>query len=214
MLITTQVFSVVRSRNVASITNPPHEDGEVENLNPFDPKRLRISRAFSEGPTVQKIVASVQVRKPNRQEYFRVHPDPEMRIDTLLLELRDDRQSYLISLDVAPAIPGEAVAKTLYTSVTRQGAILLWPVRLPDEQGRLDEWNTVAHEAARRAESNWIRLAANMGAGTYDVYEAIDQMAEPEWPNLPLHRLLEMAFKERFVDNLDHPVVRRIMGDF
>ncbi len=196
------------------IDDPPDDDGEDKKLNPFDPKRLRISQSATEGPTVRKILASVQVRKPSRQEYFRVHPDPEMRIDTLLLELRDDKQTYLVSPDIAPAIPGEAVAKTLYTTVTRQGGVLLWPVRLPDEQGRLDEWNQVAHEAALRAETNWIRLAANMGAGTYDVYEALDQIAEPEWPDLPFHRLLEMGFKDRYVDSLDHRVVRRLMGDF
>lgn len=199
--------------NVEAYEINDDDDGK-ESPNPFDPKRLRISGGSSEGPTVRKITASVQVRKPNRQEYFRVHPGPETRIDTLLLELRDDRQTYLISPDVAPAIPGEAVAKTLYTTVTRQGAVLLWPVRLPDEQGRLDDWNTVAHEAALRAEKSWIRLAANMGAGAYDVYEALDQIIEPVWPELPLPRLLEMAFKDRFVDSLDHRVIRHIMGEF
>ena len=197
-----------------TIDPPDDDDGEDKQPNPFDPKRLRISGGSSEGPTVRKIVASVQVRKPNRQEYFRVHPDPEMRIDTLLFELRDDRQTYLISPEIAPAIPGEAVAKTLYTAVTRQGGLLLWPVRLPDEQGRIDEWNAAAHAAALRGETHWIRLAANMGAGTYDVYEALDQIAEPEWPCLPLERLLEIAFKDRFVDSLDHRVIRRIMGEF
>ena len=137
-----------------------------------------------------------------------------MRLDTLLLEMRDDRLIYLVAPDIAPAIPGEAVAKTLYTTITRHGVILLWPVRLPDEQGRLDEWNAVAHQAALRAETKWIRLAANMGAGTYEVYEALDQFAEPEWPDLPLQRLLEMAFKDRYIDDLDHPVIRRLMGEF
>ena len=137
-----------------------------------------------------------------------------MRVDTLLLEMRDDRLTYLVAPDIAPAIPGEAVAKTLYTTITRHGVILLWPVRLPDDQGRLDEWNAVAHQAALRAETKWIRLAANMGAGTYEVYEALDQFSEPEWPGLNLERLLEMAFKDRYIDDLDHPVVRRLMGEF
>ncbi|MGD9671451.1 MAG: hypothetical protein AB7U75_20780 [Hyphomicrobiaceae bacterium] len=137
-----------------------------------------------------------------------------MRLDTLLLEMRDDRLTYLVAPDIAPAIPGEAVAKTLYTTITRQGVVLLWPVRLPDEQGRLDVWNTDAHQAAQRAEKKWIRLAANMGAGTYEVYEAMDQIGEPEWPDLSFQRLLEMAFKDRYVDNLDHPVIRRLMGEF
>lgn len=190
------------------------EGDDVEATNPFDPKRLRISGGRVEGPTARRIITNVQVRKPNRQEWFRTHPDVERRLDTLLLEMRDDRLTYLVAPDIAPAIPGEAVAKTLYMTITRQGVVLLWPVRLPDDQGRLDEWNAVAHQAALKAETKWIRLAANMGAGTYEVYEAMDQIAEPEWPELSFERILEMAFKDRYVDNLDHPVIRRLMGEF
>jgi len=198
-----------------TIDPPDNDDGNGdEPSNPFDPKRLRISGGSREGPTARKILASVPVRKPNRQEWFRVHRDQDMRIDTLLLEMRDERLTYLVAPDIAPAIPGEAVAKTLYTTITRQGVVLLWPVRLPDEHGRLDDWNAVAHEAALRAETKLIRLAANMAAGTYDVYEALEQIAEPEWPGLSLERLLEMAFKDRYVDNFDHPVIRRLMGEF
>lgn len=198
-----------------TIDPPDDDDGKGDKpANPFDPKRLRIAGGLSQGPTARRILASVQVRKPNRQEWFRVHAHPDMRLDTLLLEMRDDGLTYLVAPDIAPAIPGEAVAKTLYTTITRQGVVLLWPVRLPDEQGRLDVWNTDAHQAAQRAEKKWIRLAANMGAGTYEVYEAMDQIGEPEWPGLSFERLLEMAFKDRYVDNLDHPVIRRLMGEF
>ena len=197
-----------------TIDPPDDNDGEDENTNPFDPKRLRIAGRHSEGPTSKKLLTSVVVRKPNRQEWFRVHPDSLMRIDTLILEMRDERQSYLISPEIAPIIPGEATPKTLYTTVTRHGVVLLWPVRLPDEFGRLDQWNTDAHEAALKAESAWIRLAANMAAGAYDVYEAIDQIGDPEWPDLSLQRLLEMAFKDRYIDSVDHQVIRRLMGEF
>jgi hypothetical protein len=122
--------------------------------------------------------------------------------------------TYLVDPEIAAAIPGEAAAKILYLTVTRHGALLLWPVRLPDEQGRLDDWNAAAHQAALSAEARWVRIAANKGAGTYDVYEALDQVAEPAWPDLSFDRLLEMAFKNRFIDNLDHPVVRRLLGEF
>ena len=154
------------------------------------------------------------MRKPNRQEYFRVHPDPTYRLETLLLEFKAEGVTYLVDPEIAPAIPGEAAAKILYLTVTRHGALLLWPVRLPDEQGRLDDWNAAAHQAALSAEARWVRIAANKGAGTYDVYEALDQIAEPAWPDMSFDRLLEMAFKNRFIDNLDHPVIRRLLGEF
>ena len=197
-----------------AIEPPDENEDSVQATNPFDPTHLRISGVSTEGPTARKLLTSVSVRKPNRQEWFRVHPDPGMRLDTLVLEMRDERQTYLVAPNIAPAIPGEAVAKTLYTTITRLGAVLLWPVRLPDEHGRLDEWNATAHEAALKAQTDWIRLAANIGVGTYDVYEALDQIAEPEWPEVSFERLLEMAFKDRYIDSLEHQVIRRLMGQF
>lgn len=200
---------------------PPEEgDGNGEGgtgdkkPNPFDPRRLRYNQSRSEGPTARKIVSVVQVRKPNRQEFFRVHPDPAMRLETLVLDFKTEGMTYLVDPEIEPAIPGECTAKMLYLAVTRHGAMLLWPVRLPDEQGNLDQYNAAAHQAALAAESNWVRIAANKGAGTYDIYEALDQLAQPEWPEMRFERILETAFKARYIDSLDHPIIRKLLGEF
>ena len=163
---------------------------------------------------MRRVLATVPVRKPHRQEFVRVHPDAAMRLDTALLEVKEERQTYLVNSALWPELPGETAPKTLYTVMTRQGVILLWLVRLPDEAGRLDDWNTSGHEAAKRAESNWVRVAANMALGAYDIYEAVSQFPDPVWPDLSFERLLEIAFRDRFIDSLDHPVVRRLRGEF
>lgn len=205
----------------ASDFPPDDDDGDdgddganKKKPNPFDPRRLRYSQSRSEGPTARKIVSVVQVRKPNRQEFVRVHPDPAMRIETLVLDFKAEGMTYLVDPEIEPAIPGECTAKMLYLAVTRQGAVLLWPVRLPDDQGNLDPYNSAAHQAALIAETKWTRIAANKGAGTYDIYEALDQLAEPEWPEMSFERVLEMAFKARYIDSLDHSVIRKLLGEF
>ena len=137
-----------------------------------------------------------------------------MWLETAVLEFKQDRISYLVAPELAPYLPGEAVAKVLVTTITIHGAVILWPIRLPDEQGRLDEWNAVALETAERARSKWIRLMANMPAGTYDVLEAAGQFQEPEWPDMPLQNLLAIAFKDRFIDDLDHAVLKRLRGEY
>jgi hypothetical protein len=58
----------------------------------------------------------------------------------------------------------------------------------------------------------WVRLVPNQAAGTYDTYAASAALPEPEWPELTLRALLELAFGERFVASVDHPVVRRLRG--
>jgi len=194
-----------------TIDPPDDDDGDK---NPFDPRRLRLSQRFSEGMDVRRILTTVPVRKPHRQEFIRVHPDPAMRLDVALLELKEERQTYLVDPMLWPELPGETAPKTLYAAITRQGVVLLWPVRLPDETGRLDDWNTSAHEGAKRGETQWVRVAANMPLGAYDIFEAVGQFPEPVWPELPFERLLEIGFRDRFIDSLDHPVLRRLRGEF
>ena len=66
--------------------------------------------------------------------------------------------------------------------------------------------------AARLAETRWIRVAANMGAGMYDTFEAAGELSEPEWPELSFREILELSFKGRFIQDVDHPCVRALRG--
>ncbi len=184
-----------------------------EELNPFDPQRLRIGQSFGIETAVRRVIAAIPVRKPNRQEFFRVHPSEEMRLAVAVLDLREEGQTFIVEPSLLPDLPGETVPKMLHTTITRQNVLMLWPVRLPDEHGRLDEWNASAHEAAQRAETSWVRIASNRSLGAYEVYEALGQFPDPEWPPLSFERLLEIAFRGRKIDSLDHSVLRRLRGE-
>jgi hypothetical protein len=61
----------------------------------------------------------VPVRKPHRQELVRVHPDEAYRIQAAVIELKDDREVYLVIGPVAGQLPGETTPVILYTTVTR-----------------------------------------------------------------------------------------------
>ena len=39
------------------------------------------------------------------------------------------------------------------------------------------------------------------------------QFAEPVWLEATLQQLLEIAFKGRLIDTMDHPVLRRLRGE-
>jgi hypothetical protein len=101
----------------------------------------------------------------------------------------------------------------LFTSITRQGVPFLWPIRLPGDDGKHNEWHRTALEAAQRAQTRWVRIAANMAAGGYDLFEATGALPEPEWPDLSFRELLKIAFKDRFIRTADHPVLRRLRGE-
>ena len=47
---------------------------------PFDPASLRLDQNFAETAGVKKLLTTVPVRKPNRQDFVRVHPDADFRL--------------------------------------------------------------------------------------------------------------------------------------
>jgi hypothetical protein len=100
----------------------------------------------------------------------------------------------------------------LTTCITRQGTVFIWPVALPDVDGRRSAWADTAHEAVKYAAEVWVRLVPDMGLGAYRVYRAEGQLSDPIWPDKTFPELLEIAFTHRVIDNPDHPIVRRLRG--
>jgi hypothetical protein len=53
-----------------------------------------------------------------------------------------------------------------------------------------------------------------MSLGAYEIFEAMGKLPEPEWPDLTFEQILEIAFRDRFISDLNHPVLRRLRGEF
>jgi len=189
------------------------ESEKSTNEDLFDLEKLRLSQNFAETVGVKKKIITVPVRKPHRQSFVRVHPDESWRLETAVLEVKEDRETYLVDPVIWPELPGEIVPKVLFTTINRQGVVFLWPVRLPGEDGRHDAWNQSALEAATLATTQWVRVVANMSLGAYEVFEATGNLPEPEWPDIGFKELLEIAFKDKFIQSLDHPVIRSLRGE-
>lgn len=180
--------------------------------NVIDISSLRLSQDFNTMAGVKKMITTVPVRKPNRQDFVRVHPGENWQLQTAVLELKEDREHYLVQPEMWSEIPGEIVPKLLVTAINRQGVVFIWPIRLPGEDGKIDNWNQSALEAAEYAKIGWIRVAANMSLGAYDVYEATGELPEPAWPETSFQELINIAFKGRVIDSPDHIVLKRLSG--
>jgi len=191
--------------------DPENSTGQPDN--PFDPSRLRLTQDFASKAGVKKALITVPVRKPSKQDFVRVHPSDEYRLETAVLELKEERETYLVSPELWSELPSELTPKVLFTTINRQGVLSLWPVRLPGEDGRLDDWNASALEAASMARKRWVRVVANMSLGAYEVYEATGNLPEPEWPEMAFSEILKIAFKGFYITEIDHPVIRRLRGE-
>ena len=187
----------------------------VPPADPFDPANLRLSQDFLSTGGVKKHITTVPARKPTREEWLQVNASPAYALDTLVLELKDSRECYLI----APALQGELATeptvtpRRLHLAVNRDGTPFIWPLRLPPADGRQDRWSESALEAAEAAKDNWVRLQADMGLGAYVYFTPLGELPPPQWPDMPFAQLLRLAFRSNFIETRDHVVLRRLRGE-
>jgi hypothetical protein len=171
---------------------------------------LRLPQSFSQ-LQVKVVTTHIPVTKPNKQWFVRAHR--ELAIAVAVLELKEEREIYLIVPELRELLAKECQARLLVPSITRQGVLFLWPLRMPGDDGKLDTWSTSAHEAMARAKDVWIRMESNMALGAYQWTEAAVDLGEPTWPALDLMTMLKVGFKGRLISSLDHPVLRKLRGE-
>src|SRR6266566_1528373 len=96
-----------------------------EALDPFDIANLRLDQNFIESAGTTKLLTTVPVGKPGNQDFSRVHPGRDYRENFGLVELKDEREFYLVIPSIARQLPGEVAMYTLYTAINRQGVVRL-----------------------------------------------------------------------------------------
>lgn len=193
-------------------TNQQVIEDSSESLSMFDVDALRLDQNFAEHVLLKRAYLTIPVRKPGPQEFVRVHASDDMQLSTMLIEFKEDRESFLIARALWGQIVHEIKQVQLFVAMNRQDVLFLWPVNLPGADGRSNAWNESALRAAAEARESWVRVKANMSLGAYDVFVATGQLADPIWPNLSFPQILEIAFKDRFITSLDHPAIQRLNG--
>jgi len=104
---------------VATTTKPV----VTETSNPFDPEKLRISLDFADGIGVKKAILTIPVRRPGQQDFIRVRPDEAFRLPAALIEIKDDRETFLVAPEIARDIPGEYFTATMFTCMNRRRVV-------------------------------------------------------------------------------------------
>ena len=202
------------SKNSSAAEQETHnQTEESKGLDSFDLESLRVSQDFVKDSGVKKLLTTVPVRKPNRQDFVRVHHDSSYVLDTMLLNLKEERETYLVAPSFREEIPQELTHTRLALATNRQKVLFLWQLRLPGSSGKTDAWSMSALEAYEEAKKNWVRVSANMSLGAYEIYEALGNLSDPEWPDESMDEIVRIAFRNSFIDSYDHPVLRRLRGE-
>jgi hypothetical protein len=189
-----------------------------EPIAPAKLSRFRIENtAYVEA--TRQVLTTVLITPPPKGEFVRVHPDRSVQMVAWVL--KDGREHYLIEPEAFPAIQTKVKDFTKHATVallrpyqTREGGQLnLWPLKMesPYSVGS-NTWNVSAHNAARAAETQWLRITADSARGQYSGFEPEMAFADPEWPSHNIDELVEMASRINLIASIDHPHVRRLRG--
>jgi hypothetical protein len=170
-----------------------------------------------------KSLDKIPVGKRGDQEWIRIHPDPRYTKTVALIDYRVGDGKKIRGKDYFLVVPrmqgnlaGEFHLYTVYLGITRQNVLFMWPIRLPREDDKDNDWWSSGREHAQSAKTRWTRVVANTALGAYEkILRGGDwDHIQPEWPQplLDMEALLRIAFKDKIITSMDHPLVKELRG--
>lgn len=175
---------------------------------------LRVTPDAASATYGKAILVDVAIGKPAKAYFWRTDPNDENA--TALYTLDGSKQgaegTYAVSPTIVPLIPDHVRLVTIRPVVTSQAVTHLMPIPLPGPDGRWNGWHQSLARAVEMAKTRWIRLSPNQFRGGYDVFEAIGQLPEPQWPAESFEELLEIGFRGRLITSEDHPLIQQLLG--
>ena len=150
--------------------------------------------------------------KLNKHRFCRVHPSDDYKFRCLVVDDKDNGETYLAAPNMASQLGSLATPKTIRLAVDNAGTPKLIGEPDLDPSGRRNLWHSSLKHAIRLAEDEWIRVQANMSAGQYEITASANDLGFPRWPKQSMEELINDAFAGRIIDSSDHPYIRQIQG--
>ena len=178
----------------------------------IDLASLALPQDFANLAQVKSEVLTVPLNRPGKQVWFAPHPDSSCWMLAAVLKDESEDDNYIVAPALRQELEGEWAAKALVPCVTHQGAYYVWPIKLPDSNGKIDGWNHSALEIAHKYGGKWIRLKSILETRSYDALQPVSPIAPPSWPE-DISTILTAAIKGHVIERGDHPVVKRLRGE-
>ena len=197
-----------------SVPAPDSDRNKPDPYDPFSPENLRIDQSELDQPAVKAELTSIPIKKPDSQDFFRVHPDPAYRLSPLaFIELKKNSEYYIVAPEIRKYLkPREYWLGTLFLCVNRYEKLFFWLIKTQSPLGQVSDWYLSALGCAERAMEHWVQLIADKDAGVYTTARAEDDLEEPVFPNQSFAELFKLGCKRRLVDSTDHAVFKHLRG--
>jgi hypothetical protein len=187
-------------------------------IDPTDPASasdfddLALPQNFDEILRASTVPTACPLRKPARHLWIRVHPNWEQTAS--VLKLSGERNDvWILKPAIIPALRSDLVVRmTFVPYITRQGEILMWPLRIP-KVGQDDEWARTALVCVQAARTRWVQVFSNQRTSSYLYIETPHHLSDPDWGTTTWEQLRELAFRPKLIDRMDHPILLDLRGE-
>lgn len=202
----------------------PHESREkVKKFNfeelDFSPEEIRV---------VNKEV-EVKFRRNAGSDFFRIRPAVEVdlegrehkwRANIRLLNISGFGKkfdgTYVISPELQNSLGArkELTPSTIYCGIAyTTGSLFIADIPLEKEGQSYSEFHSSRARIYEEAETKWVRYST--GDSMYLKEEPTDTLPEPDYPETPanIFQSMEIAFRDRVIDDYSHPVLKRLRGE-
>ena len=78
--------------------------------------------------------------------------------------------------------------------------------------GRSNSWYDTAEAGAQQALKYWVKVEAHMAESAYTVSRALGNLPDPVWPAQTFGELLDVAFRDKYIQDMSHPAIQRVLG--
>lgn len=191
-----------------------NKNGEDVTPNPGDifDDLAALARPVEEIIPSEKVLTSLPMRKPKRDEWVRQHPELTARVH--MYESTEDRSLYVILPEYLEPLADVSKYVEMALTMNSKGAPFIWPVPIPTER-RAHQAHIDAFAAATQARKEWIRTTWT--GNEYETVRRKSAMSEPVWPAeiASPGEMLRFAAKSgsfEVIDSMDHPVIQEFLG--
>jgi hypothetical protein len=155
--------------------------------------------------------ATIPVRMPKKTEFFQSSNDPKHRpTRPVLLFLDDTDGKYYLVPPTNPDVYGtmEPVGKLafIFVNINRSEELFLAAVGTTD-----NSWHVSARQIHEEARTKWVRMASAKARGEY-ISTSSSYTDNPAFPDVGMGDLLRRAFNGAVIDDIDHPLCKKIRG--
>ena len=200
------------TRATASEADNPERSQPTSKFDPHHYRKNHNQRTEDSAGWVRKQQTVIPVRKPSRQQFVHAHPSPDYRAEgmpTIKDESTGDIYLLAADLDLPADIENKIDLLNLATAITADGSLFVWFYK-----DSTNSWSQSARIAISEASRRWVRVIPDMSSNGYLLEAPMVSAPDPKWPPMTFVQILEAAFGARYIDSIQHPIVKKLRGEF